>query len=191
MKYGLGDNKWLSVYLNHHFLARMRSTQRSESMHKKGRRAPPAAVCTKSTASLAKRERESNAAYFNTVIPCATKFLIEAQFQHVYTHKKFKEVQAQFREKVNHITRSTHSALGYTVCEVVEQVSNSTFNKFAITYERVSAEELTAILQCAYDNAMVEMQEYKTKSKGKCSLSHEDASLEDTNELQSPPRVRT
>ncbi|RYR66205.1 hypothetical protein Ahy_A03g012175 [Arachis hypogaea] len=43
-KYGLGGNKWLSelyedrhiwipVYLDHHFWARMRSTQRSESMH--------------------------------------------------------------------------------------------------------------------------------------------------------------
>ncbi|RYR13459.1 hypothetical protein Ahy_B04g070448 [Arachis hypogaea] len=44
MKYDLGDNKWLSelfedrhlwipVYLNHHFCAGMRTTQRSESMH--------------------------------------------------------------------------------------------------------------------------------------------------------------
>ncbi|RYR53579.1 hypothetical protein Ahy_A06g028764 [Arachis hypogaea] len=35
------------------------------------------------------------------------------------------------------------------------------------------------------------MQEYKTKSKGKYPLSHKDVSLEDINELQSPPRVRT
>ncbi|RYQ96339.1 hypothetical protein Ahy_B08g092061 isoform B [Arachis hypogaea] len=38
---------------------------------------------------------------------------------------------------------------------------------------------------------MVEMQEHKAKSKGTCSLSHEDANLEAINELQSPPRVRT
>ncbi|RYQ97370.1 hypothetical protein Ahy_B08g093416 [Arachis hypogaea] len=38
---------------------------------------------------------------------------------------------------------------------------------------------------------MVEMQEHKAKSKGTCSLSHEDANLEIINELQSPPWVRT
>ncbi|XP_072064438.1 protein FAR1-RELATED SEQUENCE 5-like [Arachis hypogaea] len=42
-------------------------------------------------------EREFDAANFHTVIPCATKSAIKAQFQHVYTHEKFKEVQAQFR----------------------------------------------------------------------------------------------
>ncbi|RYR21238.1 hypothetical protein Ahy_B03g066524 [Arachis hypogaea] len=43
-------------------------------------------------------------------------------YLHVYTHEKFREVQAQFRGKVNCITRSTQSTLGYTVYEVVEQV---------------------------------------------------------------------
>ncbi|RYR73475.1 hypothetical protein Ahy_A02g007825 [Arachis hypogaea] len=208
------------------------------------------------------RERESDAADFHTVIPCTTKFSIEAQFQHVYTLEKFKKVQAQFKENVKCITRSKHSALGYTVYEVVEQIFNSTFNKSAVTYDTVAAqvkcqfllfesrgilcrhvlsvlsfeqsknvkrrhthiksshdepqlepkskifdelvfrsqniyefasesEELAAILYRAYDNVMVEMQELKVKSKGACSLSHEDANLEAINELQSPPRVRT
>ncbi|RYR01254.1 hypothetical protein Ahy_B06g080125 [Arachis hypogaea] len=53
------------------------------------------------------------------------------------------------------------------------------------------SEDLTTILHCAYDNIMVEMQEYKANSKRKYSLSHEDVSLEDINELQSPPWVRT
>ncbi|RYR12225.1 hypothetical protein Ahy_B04g069754 [Arachis hypogaea] len=38
---------------------------------------------------------------------------------------------------------------------------------------------------------MAEMQEYQAKSKSKFSLSHEDAMLNDVNELQSPPRVKT
>ncbi|RYQ84692.1 hypothetical protein Ahy_B10g104151 [Arachis hypogaea] len=132
MKYGLGDNKWLSglsdvvnfsmcfacvvevsdlgvfaeffedhhlwipVYLDYHFWARMRSTQRSKSM--------PA---------FFNKERESDAADFHTIILCATKSSIEAQFQHVYIHEKFRKVQAQFKGKVNCITRSTHSTLGY------------------------------------------------------------------------------
>ncbi|RYR13797.1 hypothetical protein Ahy_B04g070599 isoform B [Arachis hypogaea] len=86
------------------------------------------------------KERESNVADFHTVIPCATKSSIEAQFQQVYTHQKFKKVQAQFKGKVNCITRSMNSALGYSVYEVVEQVSNSTFNKFAVTHDSVAAQ---------------------------------------------------
>ncbi|RYR07755.1 hypothetical protein Ahy_B05g075182 [Arachis hypogaea] len=73
-------------------------------------------------------ERESDAADFHTVIPCATKSSIEAQFQDVYTHQKFREVQAQFRGKANCITRLTNSALGYSVYE------------FVVTYDSVVAE---------------------------------------------------
>ncbi|RYR31783.1 hypothetical protein Ahy_B01g056694 [Arachis hypogaea] len=40
----------------------------------------------------------------------------------------------------------------------------------------------------AFDNAMAEMQEYQTKSKGKSSLSYEEATLSHVNDLQSPPR---
>ncbi|RYR15441.1 hypothetical protein Ahy_B04g072188 [Arachis hypogaea] len=85
-------------------------------------------------------ERESDAADFHTVIPCATKSSVEAQFQDVYTHQKFREVQAQFRGKVNCITRLMNSALGYSVYEVGEQVSSSIFNKFVVTYDSVVAE---------------------------------------------------
>ncbi|XP_057719982.1 protein FAR1-RELATED SEQUENCE 4-like [Arachis stenosperma] len=83
-------------------------------------------------------EREFDAADFHTVIPCATKSAIKAQFYHVYTHEKFKDVQAQFRGELNCITRSMHSTLGFTTYEVIEQVSNSTFNKFVVTYDAVS-----------------------------------------------------
>ncbi|RYR15640.1 hypothetical protein Ahy_B04g072521 isoform A [Arachis hypogaea] len=65
---------------------------------------------------------------------------IEAQFQHVYTHQKFREVQAQFRGKANCITKLTNSALGYSVYEVGEQASSSIFNKFVVTYDSVAAQ---------------------------------------------------
>ncbi|RYQ98901.1 hypothetical protein Ahy_B07g086725 [Arachis hypogaea] len=83
-----------------------------------------------------KKTMPKNLGNFHTVIPCATKSAIEAQFQHVYTHEKFREVQAQLRGKVNCITRSIHSTLGFTTYEVIEQVSNST--KFVVTYDAVS-----------------------------------------------------
>ncbi|RYR28703.1 hypothetical protein Ahy_B01g052860 [Arachis hypogaea] len=83
-------------------------------------------------------EREFDATDFHTVIPCTTKSVIEEQFQHVYTHEKFREVQAQYRSKLNCIIRSMHSTIGFTTYEVIEQVSNSTFNKFVVTYDAVS-----------------------------------------------------
>ncbi|QHN96525.1 Protein FAR-RED IMPAIRED RESPONSE [Arachis hypogaea] len=138
-KYGIEGNKWLSelyedrhiwipVYLDHHFWAGMRRTQRSESMHSFFNK-----FITRNSslrqfvkqydnclASREQTEREFDAADFHTMISCATKSAIEAQFQHVYTHEKFREVQAQFRGKVNCITRSMHSTLGFTTYEVCQ-----------------------------------------------------------------------
>ncbi|RYR50272.1 hypothetical protein Ahy_A07g036883 isoform C [Arachis hypogaea] len=93
MKYGVGGNNWLSelfedrhlrisIYLDHHVWTRMKSTQSSERSRKQ-------------------KEKEFHVADFHTIIPCATKSSIEAQFQHVYIHEKFREVQEQFREKLN------------------------------------------------------------------------------------------
>ncbi|RYR29638.1 hypothetical protein Ahy_B01g054085 [Arachis hypogaea] len=219
-------------------------------------------------------EREFDVTDFHTVIPCVTKSAIEAQFQHVYTHEKFKEVQAQFRGKVNCIKRSMHSTLGFITYEVIEQVSNSTFNKFVVTYDVVSrdvkchcllfesrgilcrhslsvlsfervdnvapkyilecwsknikrrhthikssqdepllesrskrfdelvfhshnicefvfeSEELTGISHRAFDKVMAEMEEYQERSKGNSLLTHEEATLSNVNDLQSPPRVK-
>ncbi|RYR39358.1 hypothetical protein Ahy_A09g044864 [Arachis hypogaea] len=59
----------------------------------------------------------------------------------VYRCKGLLKCQQQFTYgKVNCITRSTQSALGFTAYEVVEQVSNSTFNKFVIIYGVISCE---------------------------------------------------
>ncbi|RYQ99067.1 hypothetical protein Ahy_B07g086921 [Arachis hypogaea] len=45
------------------------------------------------------------------------------------------------------------------------------------------------ILHRALDNVMDEMQEYQTRSKEKSSLTHEEATLNDMNDLQSPPHL--
>ncbi|RYR38264.1 hypothetical protein Ahy_A09g043246 [Arachis hypogaea] len=168
-----------------------------------------------------------------------------------------------------------HSTLGFTTYEVIEQVSNSTFNKFVVTYDAVSrdvkchclllesrgifcrhslsvlsfervdnvapkyilerwsknikrrhthinssqdelvleprskrfdklvlrshnicefaseSEELTRILHREFDKVMAEMEEYQERRKGKSSLTHEEATLSNVNDLQSPPRIKT
>ncbi|XP_025692433.1 protein FAR-RED ELONGATED HYPOCOTYL 3-like [Arachis hypogaea] len=274
---------WIPVYLDHHFWVGMRSTQRIESMHSFFNK-----FITRNSslrqfvkqydnclASREQAEREFDAADFHTVIPCTSKSTIEAQFQHVYTHEKFKEFQTQFRGKVKCITRSMHSTLGFITYEVIEQVSNSTFNKFVVTYDVVSrdvkchcllfefrdilcrhslsvlsfervdnvapkyilerwsknikrrhthiknsqdeplleprskrfdelvfqshnicefaseSEELTGILHRAFDKVMAEMEEYQGRSKEKSLLTHEETTLSNVNDLQSPPRVKT
>ncbi|RYR58275.1 hypothetical protein Ahy_A05g023933 isoform A [Arachis hypogaea] len=126
----------------------MRITQRSESMHAFSNKfimqnnslIQFVKQYDNCLGSREQRERKLDPANFHTVIPYAAKSSIEAQFQQVYTHQKFREVQTQFRGKVNCITISTDSALGYSVYEVIEQVSNSTFNKFAVTYDSVATQ---------------------------------------------------
>ncbi|RYR66863.1 hypothetical protein Ahy_A03g012987 [Arachis hypogaea] len=139
---------WVPIYLDHYFWVGMKSTQRSESMHSFFNKfiTPNSSLIqfvkqyNNCLGSREQAERESDAADFHTVIPCATKSFIEAQFQDVYTHQRFREVQAQFRGKANCITRLTNSALGYSVYEVGEQVSSSIFNKFMVTYDSIVAE---------------------------------------------------
>ncbi|RYQ91939.1 hypothetical protein Ahy_B09g098006 [Arachis hypogaea] len=105
---------WVLVYLDHHFWLGMRRTQRKKSVHTFFNKF---IMHNNSLIQFVRQERESDAADFYVAIPCETNSSIEAQFQHVYTHEKFRKVQAQFKEKVNFITRSTHSALSYTEVE--------------------------------------------------------------------------
>ncbi|RYQ88516.1 hypothetical protein Ahy_B09g095659 isoform B [Arachis hypogaea] len=98
LNFGLADNKWLSdlyedrhiwvpIYLDHHFWAGMRSTQRSESMHSFFNKyiTPNRSLIQfvkqydNCLGSREQAERESDVADFHTVIPCATKSSIEAQ----------------------------------------------------------------------------------------------------------------
>ncbi|MED6163341.1 hypothetical protein PIB30_078922 [Stylosanthes scabra] len=51
---------------------------------------------------------------------------------------------------------------------------------------------MAAILHRVYDKAYVEMQKFKAKEKeGKTIITHEEGSLNEINELQSPARVRS
>ncbi|RYR01128.1 hypothetical protein Ahy_B06g079971 [Arachis hypogaea] len=151
---------WIPVYLDHHFWAVMKSTQRSESMHlffnKFITRTSSLRQFVKQYDNcLASRER-IRCCRFSHRDTVRKKTAIEAQFQHVYTHEKFREVQAQFRGKVNCITRSMHSTLGCTTYEVIEHVCNSTFNKgilcrhslSVLSFERVDNVAPKYILEC-------------------------------------------
>ncbi|RYQ96350.1 hypothetical protein Ahy_B08g092081 [Arachis hypogaea] len=230
-KYGIEGNKWLSelyedrhiwipVYLDHHFWAGMRRTQRSESMHSFFNK-----FITRNSslrqfvkqydnclASREQTEREFDAADFHTMISCATKSAIEAQFQHVYTHEKFREVQAQFRvlsfKRVDNVApkyilgrwskniKRRHTHIKSSQDEPLLEPRSKRFDELVFQSHNICEfasefEELTRILHRAFDKVMNEMQEYQERSKGKSLLSHEEATLSDVNDLQSPPRIKT
>ncbi|RYR39380.1 hypothetical protein Ahy_A09g044893 [Arachis hypogaea] len=156
LNFGLMDNKWLSdlyedrhiwvpIYLDHYFWAAHKGARACIHFFNKFITQNSSLIqfvkqYDNCLGSREQAERESYAADFLTVTPCATKSSIEAQFQDVYTHQKFRKVQAQFKGKANCITRLMNSALGYSVYEVGEQVSSLIFNKFVVTYDSVAVE---------------------------------------------------
>ncbi|RYR07529.1 hypothetical protein Ahy_B05g074901 [Arachis hypogaea] len=124
----------ISIYLDHHFWVGMRSTQRSESMHAFFNKF---ITCNRSLIQFVKQYDNFLGSREQTEKIGCCRFL----YRHTVCNKIlnrssilacFREVQAQFRGKVNCITRSTQSALSYTV-------SNSTFNKFSVTYNAISS----------------------------------------------------
>ncbi|RYQ83223.1 hypothetical protein Ahy_B10g101868 isoform A [Arachis hypogaea] len=149
MKYGVGNNNWLSdkeifedrhlcitIYLYHHFWVGMRSTQMSESVHiffNKfiTRNSSLIQFVKQYDSCLESREQRER-------IRCS-RFLYCHTIMCILTRSSGK-VQAQFRGKVNYTTRSTESSLGFTAYKVVEQVSNSIFNKFVVIYDAISWE---------------------------------------------------
>ncbi|RYR49027.1 hypothetical protein Ahy_A07g035305 [Arachis hypogaea] len=210
-------NIWIPVYLDHCFWAWMRSTQGSESMHsffnkfitRNNSLRQFVKQYDNCLANREQAEREFDAADFHTMIPCAIKSAIEAQFQHVFTHEKFREVQAQFRGKLNYITRSMHSTLGFITYEVIEQSKNikrrhthikssqdeplleprsKRFDELVFRSHNIcefasESKELTRILHRAFDKVMAEMEEYQERSKGKSLLTHKEATLSNVNDL--------
>ncbi|RYR48264.1 hypothetical protein Ahy_A07g034277 [Arachis hypogaea] len=156
------------------------------------------------------RERESDTADVHTIIPCAIKFSIKAQISMCILTRssgKSKHNLEKIFERVNKVlpryileqwnnnVKRRHTHIKRSHNEPLLESRSRRFDNLVCRSQNIcefasQSEELTEILHLAYDNAMVEMQEYKAK-KRKMSLSHDDASLEDINKFQNPPRLRT
>ncbi|MED6175511.1 hypothetical protein PIB30_079032 [Stylosanthes scabra] len=223
------------------------------------------------------KEREADFGDFHTIIHCATKSRVEAQFQQANTNVKFREVQAQFREKVNCVGTFKQWFPGFVVYDVLEEISINRSILFEVTYDTISLEVkcecrlfesrgtvyrhssmvlsyeridsispryilarwsknsivkrrhtsiknsydepslepstksdnsmlsrakvhcesasgclvLTAMVHRSYDNLEAEMKEYKAQNNGKAIITHQDVSLSEMNDLQSPTRIRS
>ncbi|MED6145934.1 hypothetical protein PIB30_029669 [Stylosanthes scabra] len=105
----------------------------------------------------------------------STQRRIEVQFQEAYTHAKFREVQAQFRGKIN--------------CQTTLRVRD--LESYTSAEEASEFEVLTAKYHLALDKLDAEMKEFKAKLKENPTIIHEDGFLNEINNLQSPPHVRS
>ncbi|RYR29272.1 hypothetical protein Ahy_B01g053639 [Arachis hypogaea] len=210
-KYGLEGNKWLSelyedrhiwilVYLDHHFWAGMRSTQRSESVHSFFNK-----FITKNSSlrqfvkqydnCLASREqakREFDAADFHTVIPgiLCRHSLCVLSFERV-DNVALKYILERWSKNI----KRRHTHIKSSQDEPVLEPRSKTFDELVFRSHNISefaseSEELTGILHRA-DKVMAEMEEYQERRKGKILLTHEEATLSNVNDLQSPPRIKT
>ncbi|XP_022893072.1 protein FAR1-RELATED SEQUENCE 5-like [Olea europaea var. sylvestris] len=117
--YDLHDNAWLSgvyenrgrwvpCFLKTTFWADMSTTQRSESMnaffdgyvHSKTSLKQFVEQYERALRNKVEKEFRADFRSYSQMVPCATTYEMEKQFQVVYTIEKFKEIQQEFTEKV-------------------------------------------------------------------------------------------
>ncbi|XP_052170376.1 protein FAR1-RELATED SEQUENCE 5-like [Diospyros lotus] len=101
-------SRWIPCFLKTTFWAGMSTTQRSESINAffdgyvHSKTSLKQFVEQYEQALWCKVEKEFQADFksFSQMVPCATKYAIEKQFQEVYTISKFREFQEEFTGKV-------------------------------------------------------------------------------------------
>ncbi|XP_068492412.1 protein FAR1-RELATED SEQUENCE 2-like [Phaseolus vulgaris] len=87
----------------------------------------------------AQLECEADFASMNTVIPCTSQSSIERQFQMEYTHAKFKEVQVEFRLKMNCVAHNVLAEGQSCRFDVVEESfcnERTKHMKFEVSFNR-------------------------------------------------------
>ena len=107
---GLFENRsrWVPCFLKTTFRAGMSTTQRSESInaffdgyvHSKTSLKQFVEQYERALRCKVEKEFQADFKSFSQMVPCATKYAIEKQFQEVYTISKFREFQEEFTGKV-------------------------------------------------------------------------------------------
>jgi hypothetical protein len=143
---------WVPAYLNSIFWAGMTTTQRSESMNAffdgyvKSSTSLKEFVDQYDNALRRKVEVENVADFdsFHTTISCVSRYPFEKQFQKMYTHAKFKEVQKEISEIMYCGCSCLESEGGINTYQVIEKVeiSDSYIKKvcFTVYYNGVSCD---------------------------------------------------
>ncbi|XP_022889102.1 protein FAR1-RELATED SEQUENCE 6-like [Olea europaea var. sylvestris] len=129
---GLYENRgrWVPCFLKKTFWAGMSTTQRSESMnaffdgyvHSKTSLKQFVEQYERALRNKVEKEFQADFKSFSQMIPCATQFEMEEQFQSVYTISKFREVQEEFTGKVYCNIISTSEGSSKTTYNVRETI---------------------------------------------------------------------
>lgn len=160
--YELHDNEWLSglyenrgrwvpCFLKTTFWAGMSTTQRSESInaffdgyvHLKTSLKQFVEQYERALRNKVEKEFQANFKSFSQMVPCATTYEMENQFQAVYTISKFKEVQAEFTGKVYcDLISASEGCFGttYEVREDVVCVDRRKKKSFFVSFQRDKCE---------------------------------------------------
>ncbi|XP_022861564.1 protein FAR1-RELATED SEQUENCE 5-like, partial [Olea europaea var. sylvestris] len=146
---GLYENRghWVPCFLKTTFWAGMSTTQRSESMnaffdgyvHSKTSLKQFVEQYERALRSKVEKEFQADFKSFSQMVPCATQFEMEQQYQSVYTISKFREVQAEFIGKVYCDILSTSercSNITYEVRETIMFEGHRRKKTFIVAYER-------------------------------------------------------
>ncbi|RYR26968.1 hypothetical protein Ahy_B02g061300 [Arachis hypogaea] len=219
-KYGVRGNKWLSdlhlwipVYLDHHFWVGMRSTQRNDIMHAFFNKEQserefdaadfhtviPCAIKSPIEAHfnmcILTRKQVSNST-FNKFVVTYDTISREVKCQCLLFESRDKVAPKYILECWSKNIKRRHTHIKSSQDEPLLEPRSKRFDDLVFQFHNICKfaskfEKLTGILYRTFDNVMAEMQEYQAKSKGKNSLSHEDSTLSNVNDHQTPPRVRT
>jgi len=121
---------WVSAYLNGVFWAGMTTTQRSESMNAFFDGYVQSSTSLKEFVdqydnALRRKVEVDNVANFdsfNTTISCVSYWPFKKQFQQIYTHAKFKEVQKEISEVMYCASSLLKRECGISTYQVIERV---------------------------------------------------------------------
>ncbi|XP_015960603.1 protein FAR1-RELATED SEQUENCE 4-like [Arachis duranensis] len=172
-KYGLGGNKWLSGFTTYEVIEQVSNSTFNKfviTYDVVSRDVKCHCLLFESRGILCRHSLSILS--FERVDNVAPKYILECWSKNIkrrHTHIKRSQDEPQLRSKrFDELVFRSHN-----ICEFASE-----------------SEELTRILYRAFDKVMAEMEEYQERSKGKSLLTHEEATLSNVNDLQSPPRVK-